>query len=427
MVGVLSAVRVRREPRGRLDRHAAARVPAVRRTSTTCIPTGRSRWRPAPTASGSSTSSTAVRPADRLGAVAAARLRAGADAAAGGRGAPGVRRHHARRPRAVHLGRDAARVLSEQHHARSIRWGSSSRRTQRRAGRRAFGGPAVTGTVADRGIGDRGDSSRACAAPSRRTARVDRALATASDDALDVRRTRRWARGAVRDGDELSRSLPAHAHLADVRAVGSAGDDVAALQQRDRRADRTIPRGLRGVLPRVRASPPRRRCATRNPSVVVIPGLGLFGFGKDKREARITTEFFVNAIHVMSGRERRSKTSGGHRQACRRRAGRSRPRQFKTFHNYVALPRLEAFRIEYWALEEAKLQRMPPEREFSRKIVRGRRRRQRHRPRGRAAARRGAAGTWSSPTRTRGCRRGDAAEPRSVVVAGDGAVGRRSI
>ena len=42
---------------------------------------------------------------------------------------------------------------------------------------------------------------------------------------------------------------------------------------------------------------------------------------------------------------------------------------FKSFHNYVALPRSEAFRIEYWALEEAKLQRMPPEREFSRKIA----------------------------------------------------------
>ena len=38
-----------------------------------------------------------------------------------------------------------------------------------------------------------------------------------------------------------------------------------------------------------------------NPSVVVIPGLGVFGFGKDKREARITTEFFINAIHVMAG------------------------------------------------------------------------------------------------------------------------------
>jgi NAD(P)-dependent dehydrogenase (short-subunit alcohol dehydrogenase family) len=44
-------------------------------------------------------------------------------------------------------------------------------------------------------------------------------------------------------------------------------------------------------------------------------------------------------------------------------------KQFTQFHNYVALPRSEAFRIEYWALEEAKLQRMPPEAEFSRKIA----------------------------------------------------------
>src|SRR5262245_49976938 len=44
-------------------------------------------------------------------------------------------------------------------------------------------------------------------------------------------------------------------------------------------------------------------------------------------------------------------------------------KHFLSFHNYVALPRLEAFRIEYWALEEAKLQRQPPEREFSRKIA----------------------------------------------------------
>src|ERR671936_772404 len=43
--------------------------------------------------------------------------------------------------------------------------------------------------------------------------------------------------------------------------------------------------------------------------------------------------------------------------------------QFTQFHNYVALPRSEAFRIEYWLLEEAKLQRMPPEREFARKIA----------------------------------------------------------
>jgi rhamnose utilization protein RhaD (predicted bifunctional aldolase and dehydrogenase)/NAD(P)-dependent dehydrogenase (short-subunit alcohol dehydrogenase family) len=105
-----------------------------------------------------------------------------------------------------------------------------------------------------------------------------------------------------------------------------------------------------------------------NPSVVVVPGLGLFGFGKDKREARITAEFFVNAIHVMAGAnalEDGEGSSGAPPQARRpEQAG-----EFKSYRNYVALPRSEAFRIEYWALEEAKLQRMPPEREFSRQIV----------------------------------------------------------
>jgi NAD(P)-dependent dehydrogenase (short-subunit alcohol dehydrogenase family) len=100
----------------------------------------------------------------------------------------------------------------------------------------------------------------------------------------------------------------------------------------------------------------------------VIPALGVFGFGKDKREARITTEFFVNAVHVMAGAtalEERTTMLDALPQA-------RRPEQAKTFtsvHNYVALPRTEAFRIEYWALEEAKLQRMPAEREFSRKIA----------------------------------------------------------
>ena len=93
-----------------------------------------------------------------------------------------------------------------------------------------------------------------------------------------------------------------------------------------------------------------------NPSVVVIPGLGVFGFGKDKREARITTEFFVNAIHVMAGAT--ALEDEGERNPA-----------LRQFHNYVALPRSEAFRIEYWALEEAKLQRMPPEREFSRMVA----------------------------------------------------------
>jgi NAD(P)-dependent dehydrogenase (short-subunit alcohol dehydrogenase family) len=105
-----------------------------------------------------------------------------------------------------------------------------------------------------------------------------------------------------------------------------------------------------------------------NPSVVVIPGLGLFGFGKDKREARITTEFFVNAIHVMQGANALEEEDGNPAVLPQVRRP-EQAKEFRTFHNYVALPRLEAFRIEYWALEEAKLQRMPPEKEFSRRVV----------------------------------------------------------
>ncbi len=104
-----------------------------------------------------------------------------------------------------------------------------------------------------------------------------------------------------------------------------------------------------------------------NPSVVVIPGLGLFGFGKNKKEARITTEFFINAIHVMAGANALEDGEVTHPLPQARSSEQSQ--QFTQFHNYVALPRSEAFRIEYWALEEAKLQRMPPEAEFSRKIA----------------------------------------------------------
>lgn len=104
-----------------------------------------------------------------------------------------------------------------------------------------------------------------------------------------------------------------------------------------------------------------------NPSVVLIPGVGMFGFGKSKKEARITTEFFINAIHVMAGANALEEGEVAHPLPQARHADQSA--QFKFFHNYVALPRSEAFRIEYWALEEAKLQRMPSESEFSRKIV----------------------------------------------------------
>jgi len=114
------------------------------------------------------------------------------------------------------------------------------------------------------------------------------------------------------------------------------------------------------------------RLRDSNPSVVIVPGVGLFGFGKNKKEARITTEFFINAIHVMAGANALEDDAPRHNDRKHPLPQARRPQQsdgFAHFHNYVALPRSEAFRIEYWALEEAKLQRMPAEAEFSRRIV----------------------------------------------------------
>jgi rhamnose utilization protein RhaD (predicted bifunctional aldolase and dehydrogenase)/NAD(P)-dependent dehydrogenase (short-subunit alcohol dehydrogenase family) len=115
------------------------------------------------------------------------------------------------------------------------------------------------------------------------------------------------------------------------------------------------------------ATPDSPRLRDSNPSVVIIPGIGLFGLGKNKKEARITTEFFINAIRVMAGANALEDGPASHPLPQARRPEQSS--MFSHFHNYVALPRSEAFRIEYWALEEAKLQRMPPEAEFSRKIA----------------------------------------------------------
>ena len=115
------------------------------------------------------------------------------------------------------------------------------------------------------------------------------------------------------------------------------------------------------------ALPDSPKLRDANPSVVIVPGVGLFSFGKNKREARFTSEFFINAIHVMAGANALEESAVPHPLPHARRPEQSQG--FEQFHNYVALPRAEAFRIEYWALEEAKLQRMPAEAEFSRKIA----------------------------------------------------------
>jgi rhamnose utilization protein RhaD (predicted bifunctional aldolase and dehydrogenase)/NAD(P)-dependent dehydrogenase (short-subunit alcohol dehydrogenase family) len=104
-----------------------------------------------------------------------------------------------------------------------------------------------------------------------------------------------------------------------------------------------------------------------SPTVVLIPGMGMFSFGKNKIEARITGEFYTNAIHVMEGA---SVLGDGEMTGpvpqCQ--PGMD-PASFKVHSNYVALPAIEAFRIEYWALEEAKIRRQPPEKELSRRVA----------------------------------------------------------
>ncbi len=80
-----------------------------------------------------------------------------------------------------------------------------------------------------------------------------------------------------------------------------------------------------------------------NPVVILYPGVGMFTFSKDKNTARLASEYYINAINVMKGAEAISE--------------------------YTALPRQEAFNIEYWLLEEAKLQRMPKPKALSGRVA----------------------------------------------------------
>jgi rhamnose utilization protein RhaD (predicted bifunctional aldolase and dehydrogenase)/NAD(P)-dependent dehydrogenase (short-subunit alcohol dehydrogenase family) len=104
-----------------------------------------------------------------------------------------------------------------------------------------------------------------------------------------------------------------------------------------------------------------------NPAVVLVPGIGMFSFGKNKAESRITGEFYVNAIHVMKGAAAlEEKPVSGPVPQC---GSKALANAFQVHGNYVALPAAEAFRIEYWVLEEAKIRRQPPEKELSRQIA----------------------------------------------------------
>jgi rhamnulose-1-phosphate aldolase/alcohol dehydrogenase len=87
-------------------------------------------------------------------------------------------------------------------------------------------------------------------------------------------------------------------------------------------------------------SPPLRGA---DPAIVLVPGVGMFSFGRDKQTARVAGAFYVNAINVMRGAE--------------------------SVSTYAPIPESEKFRIEYWALEEAKLQRMPKPKPLATRIA----------------------------------------------------------
>ena len=107
-----------------------------------------------------------------------------------------------------------------------------------------------------------------------------------------------------------------------------------------------------------------------SPTIVLIPGLGMFSFGKNKTESRITGEFYTNAIHVMEGASLLNEGEVSGKESVVPQCGQGMDHTtFKVFTNYVAMPLSEAFRIEYWALEEAKIRRQPAEKELSRSIA----------------------------------------------------------
>ncbi|GAA1732708.1 bifunctional aldolase/short-chain dehydrogenase [Brachybacterium phenoliresistens] len=124
----------------------------------------------------------------------------------------------------------------------------------------------------------------------------------------------------------------------DLPADASIEDSVARLKELHEayRADYTAyyERHAEADSPAIRGA---------DPAIVLVPGVGMFSFGKDKQTARVAGEFYVNAIHVMRGAE--------------------------SVSTYAPIDEAEKFRIEYWALEEAKLQRMPAEKPLARRVA----------------------------------------------------------
>ena len=145
---------------------------------------------------------------------------------------------------------------------------------------------------------------------------------------------------------ELGTSCPDHFLRTKIKPLYVAwnpqSEDVAALQAKLMAGLEQYRKDYAGYYNACkRPNSPAMRDA--NPTVVLIPGLGMIAWGKDKSESRVTAEFYNCAVEVMRGAE--------------------------AIDQYVSLPQQEAFDIEYWLLEEAKLKRMPAEKELARQVI----------------------------------------------------------
>ena len=173
--------------------------------------------------------------------------------------------------------------------------------------------------------------------------REKRFIGTVQDDAKILRFVN--SKDAARLA-ELGTSCPDHFLRTKIKPLyvdwNPQAEDVAALKAKLAAGLEAYRRDYAAYYQRCRhADSPAMR--DPNPTVVLIPGLGMVAWGKDKSESRVTAEFYNCAVEVMRGAE--------------------------AIDRYIALPQQEAFDIEYWLLEEAKLKRMPAEKELARQVV----------------------------------------------------------
>lgn len=203
-------------------------------------------------------------------------------------------------------------------------------------------GPALEGYAA-LPEAERRDRAAALAPTIRGIASADRPMVghfTDSDVVLDFLAHAEHPRLA-----ELGTSCPDHflrtkvkPLVLDLPASTPVGDSIARLQE----LAVAYREDYQGYYDR-NASPDSPAIRGKDPLIVLVPGVGMFSFGKDKQTARVAGEFYINAINVMRGAEGLS--------------------------TYAPIDESEKFRIEYWALEEAKLQRMPKPRPLATRIA----------------------------------------------------------